>query len=266
MTRLRTAGSGVVTALGLPALLVTVWWFASDGSENFYFQSLRSILAAFPVTWLAGGSQSRLVADVLPSLARLAVGYGSAAVVGIVAGVLIGRQPWLRALVEPVLEVFRAIPPPVIVPVLVAIAGIDDLMKILVIVLGCVWPIMLNTVEGVRAVDPVAEDTCRSYGVGGFSRVRVLVLPSASPQIIAGLRQALSIAVILMVISEMFAASNGLGFTVVQFQRTFALPEMWTGIIVLGLVGVALSVLFRLVERRVLHWYEGLRRAHRGNP
>ena len=265
-TRLRRAAAALATALGLPALLVTVWWFASDGSDNFYFPSLRTIQQVFPTTWLDGGSQSRLVSDVLPSLARLAVGYGSAAVVGVAAGVLIGRQPWLRALVEPVLEVFRAIPPPVIVPVLVALAGIDDLMKILVIALGCVWPIMLNTVEGVRAVDPVAEDTCRSYGVNGLSRVRALVLPSASPQIVTALRQALSIAVILMVISEMFAASNGLGFTVVQFQRTFALPQMWTGIIVLGLVGVTLSVLFRLAEWRVLRWYEGLRRAHRGNP
>jgi len=266
MTRLRSVTAGLAAALGLPAVLVAVWWFTSEGSDNFYFPSLRTILATFPATWIEGGSQSRLVLDVLPSLARLAVGYGSAAVVGIAAGLLIGRRPVLRALVEPVLEVFRAIPPPVIVPVLVALAGIDDLMKVLVIVLGCVWPIMLNTVEGVRAVDPVAEDTCRSYGIGGLARVRVLVLPSASPQIVTGLRQALSIAVILMVISEMFAASNGLGFTVVQFQRTFALPEMWTGIIVLGLVGVTLSVLFRLVESRVLHWYEGLRRAHRGAP
>jgi ABC-type nitrate/sulfonate/bicarbonate transport system permease component len=266
MTRLRSAGWGVVTVLGLPAVLVTLWWFASEGSDNFYFPSLRSVLATFPGTWLEGGSRSRLVSDVLPSLWRLAVGYGSAAVVGILMGLVIGRRAWLRALVEPVLEVFRAVPPPVIVPVLVALAGIDDLMKILVILLGCVWPIMLNTVEGVRAVDPVAEDTCRCYGVHGLARVRMLVLPAASPQIVTGLRQALSIAVILMVISEMFAASNGIGFTVVQFQRTFALPEMWTGIIVLGLVGVMLSLLFRVVESRVLGWYQGLRRTSRGTP
>jgi len=85
----------------------------------------------------------------------------------------------------------------------------------------------------------------------------------ASPQIAAGLRQALSIAIILMVISEMFAASNGLGFAIVQFQRSFAIPEMWSGIILLGLLGFALSVLFRLVERRALGWYHGLREAQR---
>ena len=107
---------------------------------------------------------------------------------------------------------------------------------------GCVWPVLLNTVEGVRAVDPVMAETARSYGITGAARLRHLVLRSASPQIFAGLRQALSIGIILMVISEMFAASNGLGFTIVQFQRSFAIPDMWTGILVLGLLGFLLSV------------------------
>jgi ABC-type nitrate/sulfonate/bicarbonate transport system permease component len=136
-------------------------------------------------------------------------------------------------------------------------------MKVVVIAAGCVWPVLLNTVEGVRAVDPVMAETARSYRITGVARIRDLVLRSASPQIFAGLRQALSIGIILMVISEMFAASNGLGFTIVQFQRGFAIPDMWTGILVLGLLGFVLSVLFHLVERRVLGWYHGLRASTR---
>ena len=77
----------------------------------------------------------------------------------------------------------------------------------------------------------------------------------------AGIRQSLSLGLILMVISEMFASSSGLGFTIVQFQRSFAVPEMWSGIVVLGLIGVFLSFLFQFVERRVLRWYHGLREA-----
>ncbi|MDQ1289668.1 MAG: hypothetical protein QG622_3234, partial [Actinomycetota bacterium] len=241
----RRAGD-VVWMLALPTALTAVWWVVSDTSDNLYFPPLRTILEVFPATWLDGGSESRLVHDVVPSLARLLTGYTVAAVAGVTFGVLIGRRPWLRAVVEPVIEMFRAVPPPVIVPVLVALAGIDDTMKILVIVFGCLWPIMLNTVEGVRVLDPVADETCRCYGVQGPGRLAVLVLPAASPRIVTGLRQSLSIAVILMVISEMVVSTNGLGFTVVQFQRTFALPEMWTGIIVLGVVGVLLSMLFRV--------------------
>src|SRR5262245_26098185 len=142
-------------------------------------------------------------------------------------------------------------------------AGIGDLMKVLVIVSGCVWPVLLNTVEGVRAIDEVLADTCRGYRITGLSRLRHLTLRAASPQIVTGARQALSIGIILMVISEMFAASSGLGFTIIQFQRGFQIPEMWSGVFMLGLLGVLLAVLFRLAERRVLHWYHGIHAAQR---
>ena len=254
-----------VMTVALPIVLLSIWWFASAGSESFYFPPLSKIVSAFPGTWLKGdgGTPPGIVRDVLPSLGRLAAGYASAAVLGIGLGLLIGRSRTLRAIVEPVLEIFRAIPPPAMVPLLMVLAGIDNTMKILVIIFGCVWPILLNTVEGVRAVDPVLADTCRTYGVRGTARLRSLVLRSASPQIMTGMRQALAVAIILMVISEMFAAKDGIGYRLVEFQRTFAVAEMWTAIIVLGLLGVILALLFRLAENRILAWYKGLRRAQR---
>jgi ABC-type nitrate/sulfonate/bicarbonate transport system permease component len=109
----------------------------------------------------------------------------------------------------------------------------------------------------------VLSDTCRTYGIRGVLRLRHLVLRSASPQIATGARQALSIAIILMVISEMIAANNGLGFTVVQFQRGFQIPEMWSGVLLLGLLGVALAGAFHLAERRYLGWYHGQRAGRR---
>jgi ABC-type nitrate/sulfonate/bicarbonate transport system permease component len=247
--------------VALPVLLVMVWWYASAASQNYYLPTPGVIASTFADVW----NPERLRTDALPSLARLLAGFALAGVLGVTLGVLIGSSPRLRAFTEPVLEFFRAIPPPVLVPVLILFAGIDSTMKVAVIVSGCIWPILLNTVEGVRAVDPVLADTCRSYGIKGTTRLRTLVLRSASPQIMAGLRQALSIAIILMVISEMFAASSGLGFTIVQFQRSFAIPEMWTGIVLLGLLGFALAMAFGVVERRVLSWYHGLRRAARGS-
>nr|WP_296071892.1 ABC transporter permease [uncultured Actinoplanes sp.] len=246
-------------AIGLPLILLVAWYLLSAGSESFYAPPLREILRAFADTW----TPDRLRTDVVPSLLRLAAGYALAALIGVAAGVAIGLNRRLRATVEPVLEFFRAIPPPVLVPVIILFAGIGNGMKVIVIVSGCVWPILLNTVEGVRAVDAVQADTALSYGITGRARITRLILPSASPRIAAGLRQALSIAIILMVISEMFAASNGIGFTIVQFQRGFAIPEMWSGIILLGLLGFALSLLFRLAERRALRWYDGLREAQR---
>ncbi|MBQ0986106.1 ABC transporter permease [Streptomyces sp. F63] len=256
-----SAAKRALTVLGLPAALFTVWWFATADSTDFYFPALRDILAAFGTVWTG----ERLTTDVLPSLLRLAEGYVLASAAGIALGVLIGTKPAVRDVLEPVLELFRAIPPPVLVPVIMLFAGIGDTMKVLVIASGCLWPVLLNTVEGVRSADEVLSDTCRAYGITGAARLRHFVLPGAGPQIVTGMRQALSIGIILMVISEMFAASNGLGFTVVQFQRSFAIPEMWSGVLLLGILGFLLSLLFRFAENRALAWYHGLRRAQRSS-
>ncbi|ADD42019.1 ABC transporter permease [Stackebrandtia nassauensis] len=241
---------------GLPVALLTIWWLASDGSRDFYWPSLRDILHTFTQLW----TLDRWRADILPSLARLAAGYAAASALGIALGVLIGLNWRIRALCEPVLEFFRAVPPPVLVPVIMLFTGVGDTMKAVVIVSGCVWPILLNTVTGVRGIDPVQRDTCAVFALRPLTRLRRLVLPAAAPHIATGMRQALSIGIILMVVSEMFAAHSGLGFAIVQFQRGFQIPEMWSGIILLGLIGVTLSLLFTVVERRVLAWYHGMRR------
>lgn len=248
-------------AIALPVVLVAAWWVISDGSTSFYWPSLRDILRAFPEAWPA----STWWHDILPSIGRLLVGYLLALVLGVAAGIALGLVPWLRALCEPVLEFLRAIPPPVLVPIVALFTGFTgSTPKIITIALGCVWPILLNTVEGVRGLDEVQLDTARSYRVRTRTRLLRIVLPGASPQIAAGARQALSVGVILMVISELFGASSGLGSRFVNFQRSFAIPSMWTGIILLGLIGVVLSIAFRIAEHYALAWYRGLRDADRG--
>ncbi|MEQ4208218.1 ABC transporter permease [Actinopolymorpha sp. B9G3] len=251
------AGVGVVRAarwigltFGLPVVLLAVWWVASADSESYYLPPLSGILASFDDVWFG----ERFVQDVVPSVLRLAAGFGVALVAGGV-GIVIGSYRRVRAFCEPVLEFLRAIPPPVLVPVLILFAGLGHTMKVLVVVSGCLWPILLNTVEGVRAVDEVLAETCRSYGIRGWARLRHLVVRGASPQIVTGMRQALSVGIILMVISEMFAANNGLGFTVISFQRSFAVTDMWTGIFLLGLLGFGLALAMRAFERRVLAWH-----------
>jgi ABC-type nitrate/sulfonate/bicarbonate transport system permease component len=248
----------VLYFVGLPILLILLWWALTIGEVNFFTPKPGQLVETFGKVWFS----ERFFEDVLPSIIRLFIGLFAAILFGIVLGVLIGSVRWLRRLFEPLLEFFRAIPPPVLVPLLLLLIGVNDTMKVVVIVSGAIWPVLLNTVEGVRAVDEVLGDASRVYGLTGFARLRYLVLPSASPQIMAGVRQSLSIGLILMVISEMFASSSGLGFTIVQFQRSFAIPEMWSGIVLLGLIGIGLSFIFQFVERRVLHWYHGLKELH----
>ena len=256
----------VFLVLALPVALVALWWFGSANSTNYLNPPLADVVATFGETWFGGDSfgESRFARDVLPSVGRLLAGYALALVAGVALGVAIGSSRTLRAFAEPVLEFFRAIPPPVMVPILILFLGIGTSMKIFVIATGCLWPILLNTVEGVRGLDLVLRDTARSYRLGRVASLRHLVLRGASPQIVTGARQALSIGIILMVISEMFAAKEGLGFAIVQFQRSFAIPEMWSGVILLGVIGVLLSLVFKAVSEAVLGWYLGYRQSQRG--
>lgn len=256
MSVLRRYVSPVLALVALPILLLAVWWVYTLNATSFFVPEPVPLGETFINTWVTG---ERLTTDVLPSLQRLTAGLIIAIVLGVVLGMVIGLNRTVRALTEPVLEFFRALPPPVLIPVLMLLIGVGPTMQIVVIVSGCLWPILLNTIEGVRGIDPVQSETSRSYGVTGFSRVRYQILPAAAPTIMAGVRQSLSIGLILMVISEMFATSSGLGFTIVQFQRSFAIAEMWSGIVVLGIIGVTLSFIFQFVERRVLRWYHGLK-------
>ncbi|WNM24973.1 ABC transporter permease [Demequina capsici] len=254
-------GRRAVLTFGLPIVLLAIWWVASAGSTNPFWPSLQTILQAFPQTW----TWDKVVQDVVPSLSRLGIGFALAVLLGIIGGTAIGLSPRLRALSEPVLEFFRAVPPPVLVPIIALFAGYTgSLGKIVTITLGCLWPILLNTVEGVRGLDPTLTDTARSYRLSAWRRFAFVILPGASPRIFTGARQALSIGVILMVISELFGANRGLGAAIVQFQRSFAIPQMWTGIILLGLIGVTLSAIFKAVENRTLAWYVGQRQMERG--
>ncbi|WJK38638.1 ABC transporter permease [Solwaraspora sp. WMMA2056] len=246
-------------SFGLPFLLLVVWGLASTSSSNRFFPGPVPILDAFVATWVGPA----FVSDVLPSLYRLALGIVASIVLGIAAGTLIGLFRWLRELLEPLLEFFRAIPPPVLIPVVMLLLGITDTMRVVVIVSGALWPILLNTIDGVRATDSVMSETADSFQITWWERLWFLVLPAASPRIMAGVRQGLSVALILMVISEMFASSAGLGYRIAYFQRNYLIAEMWSGILLLGLVGVLLAVTFGVVERRVLRWYHGAREINR---
>ncbi|CAN5336696.1 ABC transporter permease [soil metagenome] len=245
----------------LPVIAFALWFAISAAAPTFYFPSLSSILGQFGELWLS----QKLFTDVLPSIARLIIGYGLACVVGVVLGVALGLSVRAREAAEPVLEFFRAVPPPVLVPVLILLAGFGDSMKIWVIVIGSIWPILLNTIEGVKSYDEVLSETCQTFQITGWGRLRHFVLPGALPNIFAGARQGLSIGIILMVISEMFAATNGLGAAIILFQRSFAIPQMWSGVVLLGLIGFLLSMIFRAIERRALGWYRSSKNLEREN-
>ena len=248
-----------ILAVGLeitvPLLLLVLWGVASAGSKTFYFPPLTDILSTFKDTWLF----KRVGSDVVPSLERMFAGFFIAVFLGVVGGLLLGLSPRARRAAAPIVEFLRAIPPPALLPFAILVVGVGASMKIFVIAFVCVWPVLLNTIDGVIGVDPTLRETTHVYGIPDRDRLWRVMLPAASPQIFAGLRTAVSLALILMVISEMVASTNGIGYFVLQSQRTFAIPEMWSGILLLGILGYALNGVFVLLEKRLLRWHRGAR-------
>ena len=245
----------IVVEIAVPVLVFALIWVWSAGSDVYYFPPLKDVLNTFKDTWLF----ERVGSDVGPSMLRLFIGYILAVVVGVAGGIALGLSPVLRRIAAPIVEFLRAIPAPALLPFALLVLGVGNNSKIFVIAFVCLWPILLNAIDGVSGVDPTLVDTGRVYRIPASDRLRHVVLPAAAPQIFAGMRTSLSLALILMVISEMVASSNGIGYFVLQSQRSFAIPEMWSGIILLGILGYLFNAVFLLLERRVLAWHRGAR-------
>jgi ABC-type nitrate/sulfonate/bicarbonate transport system permease component len=205
--------------------------------------------------WLA--NPTAWTQNLLPSMQRLAIGWSAAVVVGVGVGTAIGLSSRVRDYVDPIIQFMRAIPPPTLLPLFIVLLGIGDSMKEAMILFGVVWPILLNTADGVSSVEPLLRDTGRAYRIGRVDQLFRIVLPSAAPKIFAGLRVSISIAVILMVISELYAATDGVGFVLVQAQRSFRSLDVWATIVLLGIIGYTLNAILGLVEGYVLSWHRG---------
>jgi ABC-type nitrate/sulfonate/bicarbonate transport system permease component len=244
-------GAEIVT----PLVLLAILWIWTANAQSYYFPPLADVLQAFADTWVF----ERFTQDVVPSLTRLAIGYVIAVVVGISLGVVLGQRPALRRMATPIIEFLRAIPAPALIPFAILVFGVENDSKIFLIAVVCVFPILLNAMDGVAGVEPTLLDTTKVYRIGAVDRLRYVVLPAAAPQIFAGMRTSLSLSLILMVISEMVASTNGIGYFILQAQRSFAITEMWSGILLLGVLGYVLNVLFTVVERRILAWHIGAR-------
>ena len=245
----------VALEISVPILVVAVLFVWTASSDSYYFPPLVDVLTTFKDTWLF----AKFGSDMVPSLVRMGAGFAIAVVAGVSLGMLLGRSRRARRASAPIVEFLRAIPPPALLPFAILVIGVGASMKIFIIAFVCVWPILLNTIDGAAGIDPTLEDTTRVYGIEKRDNLMRVVLPAAAPQIFAGLRTAVSLALILMVISEMVASTNGIGYFVLQSQRTFAIPEMWSGILLLGILGYTLNGTFVMIERRVLRWHRGSR-------
>jgi ABC-type nitrate/sulfonate/bicarbonate transport system permease component len=181
-------------------------------------------------------------------------------IAGTVVGVVIGSVPLLRTLTSSTIEFLRPIPSVALIPLAVLLYGSDLRSTLLLAVYASFWQVLIQVLQGVQDVDPVARDTARSFGLGRWARIRYLTWPTALPYVMTGLRLAAAVALILTVTAELVIGSPGLGQQIGAAQSGGAIATMYALVIVTGLIGVGVNLLARRLEHAVLWWHQSLRR------
>ncbi|WP_199185322.1 ABC transporter permease [Cryobacterium sp. Y50] len=242
---------------------MVLWQIAAVAGDSLYFPPPSEIAVRMYELWFSGPSPwfvtPALVADIGSSLGRMFAGWGIAVVLGVALGIAIGRSRVVSQLVDPIVHFLRSTPGPALIPVFLILLGTDNLMRISLIAFGSIWPVLLNSIDGVRAIDSTQLETGRAFGLPWRARIFRIVIPAAMPKIFAGIQVSLAVALVLMVISELTVSTDGIGHQLLTAQQTFALTDMWAGIALLAILGYLLNLGFTVIERRVLRWYRGAR-------
>jgi ABC-type nitrate/sulfonate/bicarbonate transport system permease component len=261
VTRLLTGAalrwSVFLAAVGLWQLVTTT---VTPEDYAPFFPPPSTIARTLYETWFSGpvshGFLTPTAIDhLLPSLGRLLGGWALAAAISIPVGVALGRSTHAIEYVQPLIHFARSIPATTLIPVFIVLFQFSTTMRVSVIFFGVLWPILLNTIDGARKVEPAQLDIARVFKLSRPVRLLLIVVPAAAPRIFAGLRISLSLSIILMVTSELVGATDGIGFFLSNAKKGFQLPEMWSAIVLLGILGYLLNTALLSIERRILGWH-----------
>jgi NitT/TauT family transport system permease protein len=265
----RQTGIGLV----LPALVVALWQAAASlGWVNP--QVLPSPLAVaekwvaylLPLTpydpaagsWLHWAVSGELITDSLSSLYRVVVGFliggGLALPLGLAMGMSKRVYDWFNVLVQMV----RPIPPIAYIPLSMLWFGLGNPPAVFLIALGAFFPVLMNTIAGVRQVDGIYIRAARNLGASGLTMFTRVILPAAVPYILSGVRIGIGTAFIVVIVAEMVAVNNGLGFRILEAREYFWSDKIIAGMISIGLIGLAIDVGMNKLNNYLLRWHRGL--------
>jgi NitT/TauT family transport system permease protein len=188
------------------------------------------------------------------SLRRGLTGFALAAVIGVALGLLLGASARGRRWLSAPLEFFRQVPPLAILPALLLILGIGFRAQVAMVIWAAVWPIMLNTINGCRQVDPTLIKAARAYGARQRHIFMKVILPSALPNISTGLRLGGTYSLLVLVGAEMVGAQSGIGYLILNSQYNLRVPDMYAGIITLAILGLVLNIVLIRFETRMSRW------------
>lgn len=242
----------LLVEIGTTLAIIAAVWRYTETSTNFAVPAMSDVIEEFRDAWLF----ERFRSDVVPTLMRLLVGFGLSSVMGVALGLALGSSKALRLFLQPTISLWRSIPAVALIPPLIIVLGIGDSMKIFLVVAVCIWPVALNTSDGVINIDRTMLMTAQSYRLSRAESLRFVVFPAVSPRVFAGMRSSFALALILVIAGEYLAGTDGVGSFVARAQQTYDIAAMWAGIALMGILGYVLNLLFLLVQRRVLHWQQ----------
>lgn len=250
--RLLGLGGRVLHRSAALLALAAIWEAAPRAGlvDRVFLPPLSEVLTA----WWALLRSGQLADHVGASLTRSLTGLALAVLGAIPLGLLIGWYRPLADLLSPLLEVFRNTAALALLPVFVLILGLGETSKIALVVYACAWPILLNTIAGVKGVDPLLVRSARSMGLDHARLFQKVILPAAVPTIFTGVRLAGAYSILVLVAAEMVGAKAGLGYLVNYAQYNFAIPDMYAGIITISAIGLVVNQLLVAGERRFSTW------------
>ena len=199
-----------------------------------------------------------IAANTLASVLRVVIGVGLAVLVAVPAGLLIGRFPVLDRLTDWSIQTFRSVPPIALIPLAMLFFGIGDTPAIVLIFLSALWPLLLNTIFGVRGIERTLLKVATAARASEWLILRDIILPAATPAILTGLRLAIGGGWLTVVTAEMIAVKSGLGYMILNAQMTFRTDLIFAGIIVIGAIGLGADQVVRRLRTRICRWQDGL--------
>jgi ABC-type nitrate/sulfonate/bicarbonate transport system permease component len=238
------------------ALIVLVWELGSriNPALQSYLPPVSRIASSLGELILSG----QILSHLMITLNRFLQGYLLAAAIAVILGTVLGYFRLAHSLFGAVIEFLRPMPSVAIVPVAILLLGIGDAMIVAVTVYASVWPVLINTIDGVRHLERTLIDTGRTFGLNRRKILWLVVLPAAAPYIVTGLRISLSIALILVTTAEMIAGSRGLGFFILDQERSMNASNMYAGVILVAGLGYLLNRLFVVGEGCLMNWRRGM--------
>lgn len=239
-------------SLGVLLALIGLWWLASHQQwvSKVFLPTPEATLASL----LKGLIQGDLLDFTLSTIVRMGLGWGLASVLGVALGALIGSSATARAWIGPTLEFVRPLPASALLPLAIAIFGLSAGMVLFVVAFGAMWPVLLATVHGFTAMHVRLKEVSQALQLSRTAFVFKVGLPNAMPDILAGMRLSLTVALIVAVVGEMIASQSGLGQAILLAARSFRASELFAGVVLLGAIGFASNALLVVAEKKLLKW------------